>query len=237
MLGGDPVVFIVGSIFLIPAVLIAIPVHELGHAVAAVLVGDRSPRSQGFYLTQPKRYFNVYGVVAAFLANVTWGNPVRVNEYRMDGVGRKLVYALGGPAANLAVAIVFGVLLRVLAAQGVIGDPFTFSQPAGAYVATIVYAIYFLNLATFAFQLLPVPGLDGWRVVETLFRSRNPRFFFTVAASVQTIWVVAIIAVILAPLVLHVHLLDDAVGILFRPASTGILGQCVGYVALDPCRL
>ena len=235
MLGADPVVFLIGCIFLIPAVAVAIPVHELGHAVAAVLMGDPSPRNRGYFRPQPRLFINVYGVVAAFLANVTWGNPVPVNEYRLQGVGRKLAFALGGPVANLVVAAVFGVLLRVLAGTGALVNPATLDQAPLGYLATIVYAIFFRKLSTFAFQLLPVPGLDGWRVVEALFRSRNPRFFFNVAANTQTIWMIALLVVLFAPLLLHFSVLDTAVAIFFQPASTGILGQCVTYVVLHPC--
>ena len=234
---GDPIVFLIGSIFLIPGVLVAVPVHELGHAAAAVLAGDPSPRNRGYFRSDPRRHYNVYGIVAAFLANVTWGNPVPVNEYRLNGTARKLAYALGGPVANLLVAVVFGVLVRVLEGLGGFYNLTTFAQPALGYVATIVYAIYFLNLATFAFQLLPVPGLDGWRVVEALFRSRNPRFFFNVAANTQTIWMVALFVVLLGPLVLHFSVLGAVVGIFFQPASSLILGSCTGYVALTPCPL
>lgn len=232
---GDPIVFLIGSIFLIPAILIAVPVHELGHGVAAVLMGDPSPRNRGYFRLQPRLFFNVYGVLAAFLANVTWGNRVPVNEYRLTGAGRKVVYALGGPAANLVVAAVFGILVRVLAGQGAVPMPGTFAQPPLGYLATVLYAIYFLNLATFAFQLLPVPGLDGWRVVEALFRNRNPRFFFNVAARTQTIWIIAAFVVILGPLVLRFSVLDAVVGIFFQPAASIIEGTCTGYVVLFPC--
>src|SRR5262249_42073898 len=77
-------------------------------------MGDPSPRNRGYFRPEPRLFFNVYGVVAAFLANVTWGNRVPVNEYRLDGMGRKIVYALGGPVANLLVAALFGLLVRVL---------------------------------------------------------------------------------------------------------------------------
>jgi Zn-dependent protease len=235
VLGGDPIVFLIGSIFLIPALAIAVPVHEVGHAVAAVLMGDPSPRNRGYLGLDLRRHFNVYGIVAAFLLNVTWGNPVPVNEYRLNGTGRKLVWVLGGPVANLLVAAVFGIVLRLLFAQGAFMSPGTFPRSPLDLLATVVFAIFFLNLSTFAFQLLPVPGLDGWRVIETFFRSRNPRFFFNVAANTQTIWLVAFLVVILSPLVLHVSLLDRAVAILFQPASNVAIGGCSGYVVLQPC--
>jgi Zn-dependent protease len=231
----DPVGFLIGSIFLIPAIAVAATVHEMGHAAAAVLMGDPSPRNRGYLRPDPRLFVNVYGVIAAFLLNVTWGSPVPVNEYRLNGSGRKLVYVLGGPAANLVVAAIFGALVRVMLGAGMFPDPRTLTQPPSGLLATIVYAIFFLNLSTFAFQLLPVPGLDGWRVVETLFRSRNPRFFFNVAANVQTIWLICALVIFIGPLVLRFPVLDYAVAIFYVPASLGILGACTGYVVLLPC--
>src|ERR1700737_109990 len=237
MLGGDPVVFLIGSLYLIPALLIAIPVHEIGHAVAATAMGDPVPRNRGFLRPDPPIHLNVYGVIAVFLANVGWGNPIPINEYRLRGVGGRVIYALAGPAANRLVAIVFGIVVRVLLALGVPPNEFTLVQPALGYLSTVCYAIFFLNLSIFAFQLLPVPGLDGWRIIEALFRDRNPRFFFNVSANTQTIWIVCAAVIFLGPYLLHFSVLGAVVGIFFQPASTAILGQCAGYVSLDPCPL
>jgi Zn-dependent protease len=234
----DPIAFLIGSIFLIPAIAVAVPVHELGHAVAALWMGDPTPRNRGYFRPESglaRRLFNVYGVVAAFLINVTWGSPAQVNEYRLGGISRKLGYVLGGPAANLLAAALFGIVLRVLHGAGAFADIGSLAQPPLGYLATIVYALYFLNLSTFAFQLLPVPGLDGWRIVETLFRDRNPRFFFNVQANRQVIWMVAALVVFLGPLVLRFPILDYAVATFFQPASSVILGSCTGYVYLLPC--
>ena len=234
----DPIGFLIGSLFLIPAIAVAVPVHELGHAVAALWMGDPTPRNRGYFRPDSglvRRLYNVYGVLAAFLINVTWGSPAQVNEYRLSGISRKLGYVLGGPAANLLAAALFGILLRVLHRANAFEAIGSLAQPPKGYLATIVYALYFLNLSTFAFQLLPVPGLDGWRIVETLFRGRNPRFFFNVAANLQTIWLVAALVVFLGPLVLHFPILDYAVAIFFQPASSGIMGSCTGYVYLLPC--
>lgn len=233
---GDPVVFLIGSLFLIPAILVAIPVHELGHGVAAYFAGDPSPRNRGYLRPRPRLFINVYGVILAFLANVSFGSPVPVNEYRLQEKWRKLVWALGGPAANLLAAIVFGIVLRALLAQP--GALISFAprlQSPLVYVTNIVYALYFLNLSTMAFQLIPMPGLDGWRIVEILFRDRNPRFFFNVQGRQQTIWLVAVGVVFLGPLILHFDVLSAVVGIFFQPASSAILGWCGGYTTLVPC--
>lgn len=237
MFGGDPVVFLIGCLFLIPAIVIAIPVHELGHGLAAYFMGDPSPRNRGLLRPDPRLHLNVYGVLAAFLANIGWGNPIPVNEYRLRGVPGRLAYALAGPAANLLVAVVFGLLVRLLLGLGAPPIVSTLRQPPLSLLATVLYAIFFLNLAIFAFQLIPIPGLDGWRVVESVFRGRYPKFFFNVSANVQTIWIVAVLVVFFGPLLLHFSVLDLAVGIFFQPASTAILGSCARYVALQPCLL
>ena len=237
MLLGDPIAFLIGSIFLIPAILIAVPVHELGHGVAAYFAGDPSPRNRGYLSYKPKLFINVYGVLLALLANVSFGTPIPVNEYRLQGPVRKLVHALGGPVANLLAAVVFGVVLRVLQAQGGFVSFATQLEPPIVYVTNIVYAIFFLNLSTFAFQLLPIPGLDGWRVVEAIFRDRNPRFFFNVASRTQMIWWIAVLIVFFGPYLVHFDILGAVVGIFFQPASSAILGQCAGYTTLNPCPL
>jgi Zn-dependent protease len=232
----DPVGFLLGCLFLIPALLIAIPVHEFGHGLAAVVMGDPSPRNRGYLRPQPPQfYLNAYGVVAVFLANVGWGRPVPVNEYRLQGRLRRVGWILGGPAANLLVAIAFGILLRALVPLDMAVPSFGLIMPPEIWLIDFLYAIYFLNLAVFAFQLLPVPGLDGWRIVEALFRERNPRFFFDVSANIQTIWVVCILVVVGTQWLLRLNLLGWAVAIFFEPASRLIFGQCTGYTALFPC--
>lgn len=235
MIFGNPIEFLIGSLFLIPAILIAIPAHELGHGVAAYFAGDPSPRNRGYLAYRPKLFINVYGVLLAFLLQVAFGTPVPVNEYRLQGVGRKLVHALGGPVANLLLAVVFGIVVRILVARGGFLSFDYHLQPGIVYLTTILYAIFFLNLSTFAFQLLPVPGLDGWRIVEAIFRNRNPRFFFNVTARTQTIWVIAVVVVVVGPVLLHFDILGAVVGIFFQPASSAILGTCAGYTTLNPC--
>ena len=227
------VAFIVGMALLVPALLVAIPVHEMGHAAAAYLQGDRSVRYFGYFNIDPRRFLDPFGVIAVFVALVGWGRKVPIQSNRINTIQQKVLYELGGPAANLLVAFVLGLILQGLVRAGL---PFAFELGPGL-LGYAIFVIIFLNLSIFAFQLLPVPGLDGWRVIEALFRHRNPRFFFTVSANTQTIWIVCAAVIFLGPYLLHFSVLGAVVGIFYQPASTAILGQCAGYVSLDPCPL
>jgi Zn-dependent protease len=233
---GDPITFLIWSLYLIPAAVIAIPGHELGHALGAYLLGDRSVRYWGYLKPQLRRYIDPYGMVAVFLANVGWGRPAPIQDSKIGySGGRRALYRLAGPRANQFQAFVFGVALRSLVLAGIRPSPVS-AQPL-MLVAFAVFAMYFLNLAIFAFQLLPIPGLDGWEIVAALLRRRSPGFFMRAEMNRQTIWIICIAAIFFGPLLLHFSVLGAVVGVFFEPASLLILGQCVSYVSLQPCPL
>jgi len=231
------VAFLLSAVMLVPALLIAIPVHEMGHAAAAYLQGDRSVRYFGYFTLNPRRFLDPIGVIAIFVALVGWGRKVPVQPNRISSVRQRLVHALGGPVANLLVAIVLGVALRALIAAG-IRPSLTLSSGLIAY---LVYAVWFLNLSLFAFHLLPIPGLDGWDVIEIIFRQRAPRFFFNASVRRREIWVGAVIVVFVGSLI-GFPVLSFVMTPFYKPASLISLGQCTGYGvpgfnALYPCLL
>ncbi|HEY8813742.1 MAG TPA: site-2 protease family protein, partial [Candidatus Dormibacteraeota bacterium] len=112
------VAFVLAALVLVPALLIAIPVHEMGHAAAAYFQGDRSVRYFGYFTLDPRRFLDPLGVIAVFIALVGWGRRVPVQPNRISSVRQRLVHELGGPAANLLVGIVLGLLWRFLTATG-----------------------------------------------------------------------------------------------------------------------
>jgi Zn-dependent protease len=228
---------LIATLMLVPALVIAIPLHELGHAVAAYLLGDRSVRYFGYFTLSPRRFIDPLGVLAVFIALVGWGRKVPVQPNRIQSAGQKVVFELGGPAASLVAALVFGLALRLLLAAGVEPDV---TSPL-AILAFAVKAIWFLNVSLFAFQLLPIPGLDGWAIVVALFRGRNPRFFFRVDSRRREI-VYAIAAVIIIGTAFRIPVLSLVMSPFYTPASLISLGQCTGYGvpgfnALYPCLL
>ena len=217
-------------LFLVPAVLVAIPVHEIGHAIAAYFLGDRSVRYFGYFSADPLRFIDPYGVLAVAFALVGWGRRVPVQANRISTTGQKVLLELGGPAANLAVAIVLGVALRLIHPG---------NNVAVGIAWEIVYATWFLNVSIFAFQLLPIPGLDGWNIVEALFRRSNPRFFFNVDVRRREVWAGIVIVLFGFVFLLRINLLNFAMLPFYEPASLISLGRCDGYATtvtvLAPC--
>src|SRR5437867_2272393 len=139
-------------------------INELGSRVGNVLT-DMVPPSAQVPLLDP------LGVLAVFAALVGWGRRVPIQANRISSVRQRVIFELGGPAANLAVAIILGIVLRAWARAGL---P-VFYDSVVAIAGLVIYAIVFLSLSIFAFQLLPIPGLDGWNIVEAIFRNRNAR--------------------------------------------------------------
>lgn len=235
MFGGDPVTWLIWTIYLVPAMLVAIPAHEMGHALAAYWLGDRSVLAFGYLRPQVRRYLDPYGALAVILANVGWGRPAPIQSGRV-GYGRaRVLYALAGPATNLLLAVVFGLIVRAALAAGYLPRP-TSANPV-SMLLWLFYASYFLNLAIFAFQLLPIPALDGYEVIATLFRRSNPRLFMRIDFNRQTIWMVCVVVAVLGPLLVRFDILGAVVGIFFEPASKLILGACGTYISLRPCPL
>lgn len=232
------VAFVLGALLLVPAFLIAIPVHEMGHAAAAYFLGDRSVRYFGYFSLDPRRFLDPLGVLAVFVALVGWGRRVPVQSNRIRSQGQHVLYELGGPGANLAVAIVFGIVLRILARAGIFAS-INFSLDL---IAALVYVIVFLNLSIMAFQLLPIPGLDGWNIIEAIFRNRNPRFFFDVSTRRREIWIGCVVVLVLFQLFQGYNLLNVVMTPFYNPASLISMGVCGGYgipglVGLRPCLL
>jgi Zn-dependent protease len=230
--------FTLALVALVPALLIAIPVHEMGHAAAAYLLGDRSVRYFGYFTLNPRRFLDPLGVIAVFIVITGWGKRVPVQTNRISTPFQHVVHELGGPAANLIVGLALGLLFRGYISAGL---PFSDNLTVGI-IGLVFFAIFFLNLSIFAFQLLPVPGLDGWGVIEGLFRNRNPRFFFQVNSRRREIQYAAVAIVVLYGLLQHTSLLSIVMSPFFEPASRISSGTCLPYVipnlaALFPCLL
>lgn len=155
------------ALYAIP-VLFAITVHEAAHGYAARHFGDRTAEQLGRITLNPVRHIDPVGTIAmplilylatsgAFLFG--YAKPVPVNFGRLNNPKRDMVWvALAGPGANLVQAILWTIALYVLLAAGV--DERFFLQMCRAGVM--------VNLVMFAFNLFPLPPLDGGRILVGL---------------------------------------------------------------------
>ena len=152
----------------------------------------------------------------------------------LDDERRGLASARAGAGGSLRRAVIFGLAVRALNTPWF---PSSLAVPPLIFLATVLYAAYFANLSVMAFNLLPVPGFDGWRVIEALFRRRQPRFFMDVAVRLQQIQYFLLIGLFVAQFVpgLGAGVLGLLLLPFYAPAATLILGGCSGYPYLYPC--
>lgn len=149
------------------AFIAAIAVHEANHALVATALGDDTPRRAGRLSLNPMRHIDVTGLIVFVLAGVGWGwTPVNPQNLRPNPRAGNAMVACAGPLANLALAVLLSLPLRMhLLAPGnlEVGDPWL-----GALVPLVRYFLFLavaLNLLLFVFNLIPIPPLDGFTVL------------------------------------------------------------------------
>ena len=148
----DPAAFLADLVLKIPALLIAVTIHEVAHAVVADRLGDPTPRALGRLTLNPFPHIDPFGALAFVIAGFGWAKPVPVNAANLRHPRRDMaLVAVAGPISNLLLAFV-GLVLFVLARHsGLVGVP----------VAQVLLWIFQLNLALGIFNLIPLPPLDG----------------------------------------------------------------------------
>ncbi len=156
LLRDDPRVFVAFVI----AVILGITFHEFSHAAVATLQGDQTARSQGRLTLNPIAHLDPLGSIALILAGFGWGRPVPFNPMRLRSrrVGAALV-GLAGHAANFVLALAAAIGVRVL-----------FSTGTGAFEVNfsliLLDMLVTLNVVLGVFNLLPIPPLDGSRLLS-----------------------------------------------------------------------
>ncbi len=153
---GDPLVFL----FWIIAILYGLSIHECAHAVAATLLGDRTPEEQGRLTLNPLAHIDLTGLLFLFAIGFGWGKPVQFNPYniRHQRWGPVLI-ALAGPASNILSVIFFSLILRFVGPM----------LGAENLLIPFLQSLIILNIVLGAFNLIPLPPLDGSRLITALF--------------------------------------------------------------------
>lgn len=145
-------------LLLAPVILFSLSFHEFAHAWVALKLGDPTAAAEGRVSLNPLRHLDPIGTIAIFLFGFGWAKPVPINPYFLKGQARGFaITAVAGPAANLVAALGFGLIFRLLILAHV-----------GGFLLVIADLGVYINLALAAFNLIPIPPLDGSRVVYYL---------------------------------------------------------------------
>ena len=169
----DPLAFAYAASTWIPAVLLAITLHEAAHGWVADKLGDDTARMQGRVTFNPLKHIDKFGtiilpallfVLSGGRAMFGWAKPVPVNFARLRHPRRDMVLvAAAGPAMNLVLAIIAASMLNVI----------LYMEAAWvAWVFQMLVNMVFLNAILCVFNMLPLPPLDGGRVAVGLLPDR-----------------------------------------------------------------
>ena len=156
----------INFIFAIVVLMISVILHEISHGYAAYFLGDPTAKYQGRLSINPLKHIDIFGsiifpAISYLLGGVIfgWAKPVPYNPYNLKG-GKwgEAVVAIAGPGANIFLALVFSIYIR-FAGMG------AFSVSAVALASYIVLVNIYLAI----FNLIPIPPLDGSRILGAIF--------------------------------------------------------------------
>lgn len=153
---------IMGMLMSLPGVIIAITFHEFAHAWTAYKLGDNTPMYQGRLNLNPLSHIDPIGLVMLIVAHFGWGKPVQINPNNFNGKyslsASEAIVSVAGPLANFIVAILFAIIYALLIKF--MGLQFMMSTGG-----VIVEYIIILNIGLGVFNLIPIPPLDGSKIL------------------------------------------------------------------------
>ncbi len=162
------------AIMLVPA-LLAIILHEIAHGYIAERFGDPTARLLGRLTMNPFKHLDPIGTIAIFIFGFGWARPVPVNPGNFRRPRRDMVWvALAGPATNLLLALLSALLLRGLGLldQSSFGDSQVYVQFITPVKMMVGFSLY-INTLLGIFNLIPVPPLDGGRILTGILPERQ----------------------------------------------------------------
>ncbi len=141
------------AVMVILGFVVGITVHEAAHAFTAWRLGDDTPYRQGRVTLNPAEHLDPLGSVLLVIAGFGWGKPVQIDTSKIrGGIFGPVAVAFAGPASNLVVVVVCAALYRLAMFQE-------------GYPLIAIAAFAFTNAVLFVFNLIPIPPLDGSKIL------------------------------------------------------------------------
>ena len=165
--------YIINKIIMIPMVLIALMFHELAHGFVSIKLGDPTPRLQRRMTLNPLAHLDPIGTLLMIFTGFGWAKPVEINpRYYKDPKKGMALTALAGPVTNFLLSIIamliYGVFFVIYAKTGIFASSID-------TIAILMVRFVQLNLCFMVFNFIPIPPLDGSRVLG-IFLSNSAYF-------------------------------------------------------------
>lgn len=147
-------------------VFLTLPIHEFAHGYAATKLGDYTPRYQGRLTLNPLAHIDYLGAACILLFGFGWAKPVQVNTNNFQNPRRDMaITALAGPLSNIILALIALVLCSA-----------SFYLPINAQIVWYIFYFFMyiadINVYLAVFNLIPIPPLDGSRLLSAFLPTR-----------------------------------------------------------------
>lgn len=195
MLGMD-----VDLLYRVPALLIALTVHEYAHALMADSMGDHTPKSMGRLTLNPLAHLDVIGTLMLITVGFGWAKPVAINPSNFKNYKEGLMkVSFAGPGANLVLAFMASFLIAGMGKFGFLTE--------GVYTFLIWTQLY--NVWFAFFNLIPIPPLDGSKILLSVLPPRQAYEYLKIEPYSMYILIAL--------------LMTGAVGFILRPLAAAFL--------------
>lgn len=197
---------LLGLLVSIPGVLIAITFHEFAHGFVAYKLGDNTAKNEGRLTLNPLAHLDPIGSLMLLFAGFGWGKPVQVNPRnytrKMSMEKADALVSAAGPIMNFILAIVFSLIYYIL--YRYTGVEFITST-VGKVILLLISAIISINIGLGVFNLIPLPPLDGSKIIMP-FLPANAKQWFVNNEQIFSIlfvvlWITGITGIIISPVI------------------------------------
>ena len=202
------------DLYFIIALVVAITVHEFSHAWMANYLGDPTAKYRGRISLNPIRHLDLMGTIMLFLIGLGWGKPVPVNPANLRSPKRdSALVSLAGPASNILVAIVIALPYKYL-----------LMNSGATELTAMLRAVFDLNLLLALFNLIPIPPLDGSKIIGIFVPQRfYVRYLRFMQEGIKIFVAFMLIDVFIMGRIFGVSILWMVIGTLYQILSSVIL--------------
>ncbi|APF26945.1 peptidase M50 family protein [Clostridium sporogenes] len=186
---------ILSKILIIPAILVGLTVHEFAHAYVADKLGDKTPKFQGRLTLNPFSHIDIIGFIMILLIGFGWAKPVQINPSALKrGYKDEIKVSVAGVVANIVTAFIFALLTALLLKMDLIilGDVTSLGGIIGVILAYIVR----INCMLAVFNLMPIPGLDGFDILRDLW----PKIFYKISNVIYNYQIIILLIFVVTPI-------------------------------------